>query len=33
MNTMKGTGPGQLTWGGHLETIDNSRIFKGQNTI
>jgi len=31
--TITGLGPGQLTWVGHLETIDNSRIFKGQNSI
>jgi hypothetical protein len=31
--TITGSGPGRLTWKGHLETIDNSRVFKGQNTI
>ncbi len=31
--TITGLGPGELTWEGHLETIYNSRIFKGQNTI
>jgi len=31
--TISGLGPGNLIWQGHLETIDNSRIFKGQNTI
>ncbi len=31
--TITGLGPGELTWQGHLETVDNSRIFKGQNTI
>ncbi len=31
--TITGLGPGKLTWEGHLETIENSRVFKGQNTI
>ncbi len=31
--TITGLGPGELTWEGHLETIYNSRIFKGQETI
>jgi hypothetical protein len=31
--TITGLWPGQLTWEGHLETIYNSRVFKGQNTI
>lgn len=31
--TISGTGRGKLTWDGHLETINNSRVFKGQNTI
>jgi hypothetical protein len=31
--TISGLTPGQLTWDGHLETIGNSRIFKGQNSI
>jgi hypothetical protein len=31
--TITGLGPGKLTWDGHLETIGNSRVFKGQNTI
>ena len=31
--TITGLWPGSLTWDGHLETIYNSRIFKGQNTI
>ena len=30
--TITGLGPGKLTWNGHLATINNSRIFKGQNT-
>lgn len=31
--TITGLGSGQLTWDGHLETLDNSRVFKGQNII
>jgi hypothetical protein len=31
--TITGLWPGKLTWVGHLYTIDNSRVFKGQNTI
>jgi hypothetical protein len=31
--TITGLTPGSLTWDGHLVTIDNSRVFKGQNTI
>jgi hypothetical protein len=31
--TISGLGPGKLTWDGHLETIENSRVFKGQNSI
>jgi hypothetical protein len=31
--TITGLGPGRLTWDGHLETINNSRVFKGWNTI
>lgn len=31
--TITGLGPGKLTWEGHLETVNNSRIFKGQITI
>lgn len=31
--TITGLGPGKLTWEGHLETIDNSRVFKGQETF
>ena len=30
--TITGLGPGKLSWEGHLETVDNSRVFKGQNT-
>ena len=31
--TISGLGPGKLTWDGHLETIENSRVFKGQNSL
>ncbi len=31
--TITGLGPGRLTWDGHLATVDNSRVFKGRNTI
>jgi hypothetical protein len=31
--TISGSGPGKLTWKGHLETLDNARIFKGQDTF
>jgi hypothetical protein len=31
--TISGLGRGQLTWDGHLETIGNARVFKGQNSI
>lgn len=31
--TITGLGPGKLTWDGHLETVNNSRVFKGQDTI
>ncbi len=31
--TIKGLGPGELTWDGHLETLSNSGAFKGRNTI
>jgi hypothetical protein len=31
--TITGLWPGTLTWEGHLETIGNSRIFKGKNTV
>ena len=31
--TITGLGRGKLTWEGHLETLNNSRVFKGQNTI
>lgn len=31
--TIRGLWPGDLTWDGHLETIYNSRVYKGQNTI
>ena len=28
-----GLGPGKLTWEGHLETVNNSGVFKGRETI
>lgn len=31
--TITGLTPGKLIYDGHLATIDNSRVFKGQNTI
>jgi len=31
--TVSGLWRGRLTWDGYLETIGNSRVFKGQNTI
>jgi hypothetical protein len=31
--TITGLGRGNLTWDGHLESIENSRVFKGQDTI
>jgi hypothetical protein len=31
--TISGMSRGKLTWDGHLETVNNSRVFKGQNTI
>jgi hypothetical protein len=31
--TISGTTSGKLTWDGHLKALDNSRVFKGQNTI
>lgn len=31
--TITGLGPGHLTWQGHLETLNNSRVFKGFNSI
>lgn len=31
--TISGLTPGRLTWEGHLETIGNSGVFKGTNTI
>jgi hypothetical protein len=31
--TISGTTSGRLTWDGHLINLDNSRIFKGYNTI
>jgi len=31
--TITGLGPGRLTWDGRLRTLNNARVFKGQNTI
>jgi hypothetical protein len=31
--TITGTLPGSLTWEGHLETFENTRVFKGVNSI
>jgi hypothetical protein len=31
--TISGTGPDRLTWKGHIATLNNARVFKGQNTI
>jgi len=31
--TISGTTSGKLTWDGHLATLNNSRVFKGSNTI
>jgi hypothetical protein len=31
--TITGLGRGKLTWDGRLETIGNSRVFKGRNAI
>ena len=31
--TISGLGRGTLTWQGHLETISNSGVYKGQDTI
>jgi hypothetical protein len=31
--TITGTTSGRLTWDGHLMNLDNSRAFKGMNTI
>lgn len=31
--TITGLWPGSLTWEGHLKTVNNSRVFKGQDTI
>jgi len=31
--TILGLGPGKLTWDGHLETVENSGVFKGQDTF
>ena len=31
--TITGSTSGRLSWNGHLRSINNSRVFKGQNTI
>ncbi len=31
--TITGTYPGKLTWSGHLEGIEYSKVYKGQNSI
>jgi hypothetical protein len=31
--TITGSTSGRLTWNGHLVNLDNSRVFKGHNTI
>jgi hypothetical protein len=31
--TISGSTSGRLTWDGHLVNLDNSRVFKGTNTI
>jgi hypothetical protein len=31
--TITGMGPGRLTWEGHLVTLYNSRVFKGQRSV
>jgi hypothetical protein len=31
--TITGLGPGRLTWEGHLETVNNSGVFKGRETF
>jgi len=31
--TISGLGPGSLTWEGHLNTLSNSRVYKGWDTI
>lgn len=31
--TISGTTSGKLTWDGHLSTLNNSRVFKGSNSI
>lgn len=32
-STITGLGHGKLTWDGHLEALNNSRVFKGQETF
>jgi len=31
--TITGTTPGKLTWSGHLEGLEYSKVYKGQNSI
>lgn len=31
--TITGTTPGSLTWSGHLQSIEYSKVYKGQDTI
>jgi len=31
--TITGTTPGRLTWAGHLESLDYTKVYKGQNSI
>jgi hypothetical protein len=33
MATITGTTPGKLTWEGHLESLDFSKVYKGQNSV
>jgi hypothetical protein len=33
MATIRGLTPGQLSWEGRLRTLEDSRVFKGQNSI
>jgi hypothetical protein len=31
--TITGTTPGKLTWQGHLESLDFTKVYKGQNSV
>ena len=31
--TISGTTPGKLTWQGHIESLDYSKIYKGQDSV